>query len=314
MAYHNPVMEAELLESLAPLEDGLIVDATFGGGGHSRAILRGLPSARIVAIDRDSDVEVHVPKDPRICFVRGKFSQLIEILGCRNTNGLTADGSDSDFGGIAAVVFDLGVSSHQLDTPSRGFSFRQRGPLDMRMSSDAPLTADVIVNTWPESELERVIRSYGEEPNAVRISREIIAARPITDTIQLADVIASSVPAAVRRRRHPARRTFQAFRIAVNSELEEIQMGLDAAIEVLRPGGRIAVMAYHSLEDRIVRQRFARRTAGCDCPPDLPICVCGHTAQLRSLTSRGITPSSQEIEANPRARSARLRVVERIAP
>jgi len=213
----------------------------------------------------------------------------------------------------AAVLFDFGVSSHHLDDAERGFSYHQEGPLDMRMGPDAPYTADEIVNSWDENRLARVIRKYGEEPMADRIARAIVRARPIDSTLRLSTIIADAMPAARRRAGHPARRTFQALRIAANDELTAVGEGVDQAVELVRSGGRIVAISYHSLEDRIVKRRFAEGAKGCTCPPDLPVCGCGNTAQLRLLTRKPIRPSAEEVEHNRRARSALLRAAEKIA-
>ena len=214
---------------------------------------------------------------------------------------------------ISGVLFDFGVSSRQLDHAERGFSYRHEGPLDMRMGPDAVHTADEIVNTWSIEDLARIIRRYGEEPMARRIAEAIVTARPIQSTAHLSTVIAQAMPAARRRAGHPARRTFQAIRIAVNEELQAVEQGVSKAIDMLRPGGRIVAISYHSLEDRIVKQEFAERARGCTCPPDLPVCGCGNAAEVRILTRKPIRPSQAEIEANNRARSAVLRAAEKVA-
>jgi 16S rRNA (cytosine1402-N4)-methyltransferase len=220
---------------------------------------------------------------------------------------------DSHSGDVAGVLFDLGVSSHQLDHAPRGFSYHHSGPLDMRMGPDASLTAADIVNGFDTDELADIFRRYGEERYARRIAQHVVRTRPFTTTVELAAAVAAAVPAAARRQRHPARRVFQALRIAVNEELVSLVRGLDHAIDHLRPGGRAVVIAYHSLEDRIVKRRFVAGTAGCVCPPDLPVCGCGQVSELRRLTRKPMRPTVAEIEANPRARSARLRAVERVA-
>ncbi len=214
---------------------------------------------------------------------------------------------------IAGAFFDLGLSSPQVDQGRRGFSYRKAGPLDMRMGPDAATTADEIVNRYEEQEIGRILRRFGEERFAARIAAAIVAARPVRDTIQLAEVVAAALPAPARREGHPARRTFQALRIAVNDELDALKSGLEAALTRLEPGGRCAVISYHSLEDRLVKRRFVRGTGGCTCPADLPVCVCGATAELRLLTRKPLRPTSAEVERNPRARSARLRAAEKVA-
>jgi len=292
--YHNPVMVDEVVDLFRPVPEGVIVDATYGGGGHSRALSSEL-GRNLIALDRDADVfegAVH----------RRNFRDLGAIL------------EEVDTPDVAGVLFDLGVSSHQLDQAERGFSYRSMGPLDMRMGPDAAVAAGTIVNEWDEDTLARVLREYGEERFAARIAKAIVGARPIRDTIHLANVVKEAVPAATRRTGgHPARRAFQALRIAVNEELAALETGLDAAIDALLPGGRCVVISYHSLEDRIVKQRFATGAAGCVCPPDLPVCGCGRAAELRVLTRRPMTPSEDEVSRNPRARSAKLRAAEKVA-
>jgi 16S rRNA (cytosine1402-N4)-methyltransferase len=237
---------------------------------------------------------------PRLAFHLTDFRHLADVL--------TEEGIDD----LDGAVFDLGVSSHQLDVGERGFSYRRRGPLDMRMGPDASLTAAEVVNEWPEADLADVIRRYGEERHARRIAAAIVAARPVTDTAQLADVVAGAMPARARDHGHPARRTFQGIRIAVNDELAALSEALDVAVRMLRSGGRLVVISYHSLEDRITKHRFAAGATGCVCPPDFPVCVCGGTAELRLLTRHPERPSEAEVAANPRARTARLRAAEKV--
>lgn len=298
--HHVPVMTDRVEHWLGPI-GGLIVDATFGGGGHSRVLLEANDSTRILALDRDPDAgRQAVGLGSRVRFRLADFRTLETVL------------TEEDCDGIDGALFDLGVSSHQLDVGERGFSYRHHGPLDMRMGPDARFDAAEIVNEWDHGDLARILRRYGEERHAGRIAAAIIAARPISDTTRLADVVADAMPARSRRSGgHPARRTFQAIRIAVNDELAALTDAIDVAVRVLRPGGRIVVISYHSLEDRIVKQRLRAGATGCTCPPDLPVCVCDSTAELRLLTRGGETPSQSEIDANPRARSARLRAAER---
>lgn len=303
--YHEPVLAAEVTEVFEPLTSGVVVDATFGGGGHTRRLLEEMREGiRIVGIDRDPDAlaNADLMEDERVTVLRGNFSDIESLL------------EDAGVEAPVGVLFDLGVSSHQFDEGERGFSYRHDGPLDMRMGPDTDLTADEVVNRWDEGRLAGVIRRFGEEPLAARIAAAIVAARPVRSTGHLAEVIAGATPAAVRRKGHPARKTFQAIRIAVNDELEALREGLDAGLEVLAVGGRCAVISYHSLEDRIVKRRFARGARGCTCPPDLPVCACGGATELRLLTRRPIEPSAEEVAANPRARSARLRAVEKLPP
>ena len=311
-AYHIPVLVAEVVDIFRPLERGIVVDATFGGGGHSMALLAALPDVEIIAIDRDPDARAVAPDDPRLRFVAGNFAELGRLARA----ALGGEESSDDIGPVGrvdGVLFDLGVSSHQLDVDERGFSYHRAGPLDMRMDRSSALSADEVVNRWAETDLASAIRRFGEERFARRIAAAVVASRPIGDTAELASVVAAAVPAPARRRRHPARRVFQAIRIAVNGELGALELGLEAALGLVRDEGRVAVITYHSLEDRIVKRRFAAGTAGCDCPPGLPVCGCGRVTELRSLTRGGITPSAGEVERNPRARSARLRAVEKAA-
>jgi len=302
--YHEPVMADRVVSLVSEVAPTVIVDATFGGGGHTRALLDAVPSARVVALDRDPDADptARGQQDSRISFHLADFRRLDEVL------------EEEDLDEIDAAVFDLGVSSHQLDVGERGFSFRQRGPLDMRMGPDAPRSAADIVNGWPERELADLIRRHGEERHARRIAAAIVRNRPIGDTAGLAEVVAAAMPPGPRRRIHPATRTFQALRIAVNDELSALADGLDVAVRMLRPGGRIVVIAYHSGEDRIVKRRFARGAHGCVCPPDLPVCGCGAVTELRLITRRPERPTDADVAANPRSRSARLRVAEKVPP
>lgn len=309
-SYHEPVLAAEVVDLLRPVAPHLIVDATFGGGGHTNAMLAAFPGLSVVAIDRDPDAIRQVPDGAPITPIQANFADLDRIA-----TELCVERNDDDVSNpcVDAFLFDLGVSSHQIDEPQRGFSYRRRGPLDMRMDRDAELGAGRIVNEWPVDDLADIIRRFGEERLAGRIARAIAAARPIRDTVELAGVVAAAVPAAVRRRRHPARRVFQAIRIAVNDELVSLELGLDAALRWVRPGGRVLVIAYHSLEDRIVKRKFAAGTTGCVCPPDFPVCTCGRVAEFRSPVHKPIRPGIAEVEANSRARSAILRVIERVA-
>lgn len=300
---HEPVMAKEVVSLFRPLSAGVLVDATFGGGGHTRALLEALPAeVRILAFDRDPEAVARARGlGPRVRVIQGNFRHLEELLESRN------------IAYIAGAFFDLGLSSPQVDEGRRGFSYRKAGPLDMRMGPDAATTADEIVNRYEEKEIARILRRFGEERFAARIAAAIVAARPVRDTIQLAEVVAAALPAPARRVGHPARRTFQALRIAVNEELDAVRSGLEAALTRLEPGGRCAVISYHSLEDRLVKRRFVRGTGGCTCPPELPVCACGATAELRLLTRKPLRPTSAEVEGNPRARSARLRAVEKLA-
>ena len=297
--YHQPVMVQEVIDLLAPIENGLVLDATFGGGGHSRALSAAIPAVQILGLDRDP---ASITQSEGLKVITADFRDLDRVVAEEGAHEL------------AGALFDLGVSSRQLDDADRGFSYQGSGPLDMRMGPGSGITAAEVVNETDQLELAGILRRYGEEQMAGRIAAAIVAARPIKDTIRLAEVVAGSVPAAVRRRGHPARKTFQAIRIYVNDELEALTQGLDAAIELLRPGGRIVVIAYHSLEDRIVKRRFNSGATGCTCPPEFPVCTCGTVVELRVLTRKPMRPSDAEVEGNRRARSARLRAAEKAFP
>lgn len=301
---HIPVLFQETIDSLNIKPDGIYIDGTAGGGGHSEAIAKRLGAAgTLLAIDQDPDAIEAVKKRlkdyPNVLVRRGNFSQMDSLA---EECGIT---------GVDGVLMDIGVSSHQLDTAERGFSYHQDAPLDMRMSQQGTSAAD-LVNTLTWQELARILSQYGEEKSAVRIAKGIVAAReenPITTTLQLAEVVRQSVPAAVRREPgHPARKTFQALRIQVNGELDRLSEGLNAAFSLLKPGGRLAVITFHSLEDRIVKKRMAEWCQGCICPSDFPVCVCGRTPKAELLYKRGLSPSEEELKENPRSRSSRLRV------
>ncbi len=311
--YHEPVMVDQVVDLFRPVERGTIVDATFGGGGHTRALLSAMPEIRVLALDRDPDAAAQVPDDPRLAFVTANFADLDRVLDTRVPEGVQRDRERGGAGTVAGVLFDLGVSSHQLEAAWRGFSYRREGPLDMRMDPTHGPTAADVVNEQTVAELVRIFRRYGEERMARRIAEAIVRHRPIADTAALADVVAAAVPAPARRRRHPARKVFQALRIEVNAELDALERGLDAALDRVRLGGRVVVISYHSLEDRIVKRRFAAGATGCVCPPDLPVCTCGRAAQLRLLARKGLRPTVDEIARNPRSRSAMLRAVEKVA-
>lgn len=293
-------MAEEVLDLLRPVEEGVIVDATFGGGGHSRRIVDEMGDrVQVIGIDRDPDAaEQAVAGVP---LLRGDFRDLDALL------------DEAGIGSIAGILFDFGVSGHQLDEPGRGFSYREAGPLDMRMDPSRPATAADIVNTWEASRITEILQRYGEERHASRITAAIVRARPIGDTSELAEVVASAYPARDRRSGHPARKTFQALRIAVNDELAAISEGLDSGIGRLSPGGRCVAISYHSLEDRLVKRRFAAGVGRCTCPPELPVCACGAEPELRLLTRGAVRPSDIEVAGNPRARSARLRAAEKVA-
>ncbi len=310
--FHAAVMVDEVLELLRPCPPGVVVDATVGGGGHAAAILEDRRDVVLVGIDQDE--EALVAADERLgafggrAIVRhGRFDELDTILASLPQSGLAPEGS------ISAVLFDLGVSSHQLDEPRRGFSYRLEGPLDMRMDLHAPTSAGDLVNAADVAELVELFRLHGEQRFARRIADAIVRHRPIATTGELAAVVSDAVPAAHRRRGHPARRVFQALRVAVNNELSVLEVALDKSIELVAPAGRIVVISYHSGEDRIVKRRFRSwSTANCTCPPGLP-CTCGATPRARVLTKGAERPRPDEVAHNPRAREARLRAIERLS-
>jgi 16S rRNA (cytosine1402-N4)-methyltransferase len=304
-AIHRPVLLGESLAALAVRPGGWYVDGTLGLGGHAAAILEAsAPDGRLLGIDADPDArslaaERLEPFGARATIVAGNNREIAAI--CRAHGFLPVDG----------VLLDLGVSSLQFGPAGRGFSFRYDAPLDMRMDPAAPVSAATIVNEWPEAEIARVIWEFGGERRSRRVAAAIAAARPFHTTGELAAVVARAVGGGGAI--HPATRTFQALRIAVNDELSALAEALTGAVSVLRsPGGRLAVISFHSGEDRIVKDFFRQRESGCVCPPGAPACVCGRTATLRRITRKVITPAAAEIDANPRARSARLRVAERV--
>lgn len=304
---HLPVLLSETIEGLNIRPDGIYVDGTAGGGGHSSEILKGLKGGRLYSIDRDPDaiktVTERFKDEPCSVIVKGRFGDMKELLrdkGVENVDG---------------VLLDIGVSSHQLDTAQRGFSFHEDAPLDMRMSQEGESAAS-LVNNLPYAELARIIGTYGEDKFASSIARAIVRYREnnkeIETTLELAEIIKSAVPQKVRREGHPARQTFQAIRIAVNDEFGELERGLDSAFEMLRSGGRLAVITFHSIEDRITKQRMAKWCTGCTCPADFPVCVCGNKPQAKLITRKPIVASEQELSLNPRSRSAKLRVCEKL--
>jgi len=307
--HHITVLLHETVEALAIRPDGLYVDGTVGGGGHSEQIARRLTDGRLIGLDQDETAlraarARLAPWEERVTLLHRNFRELGAALA-----ELGADAADG-------MVFDLGVSSPQLDDASRGFSYLADAPLDMRMDSSARLTAWEAVNQWSEERLRRVLYDYGEERCAPRIAAAIVRRReraPINTTLELADVVKGAMPPqALREKQHPAKRTFQALRIAVNDELSALETLMGEAAELLRPGGRLAVITFHSLEDRIVKSAMREAAKGCVCPPDFPVCVCGRTPKLKILTKKPILPSAAEIADNPRARSAKLRVAERV--
>jgi 16S rRNA (cytosine1402-N4)-methyltransferase len=305
---HTPVLADEVRRLLAVEPGATVVDATFGAGGHARLLAADLQgNGKLVAIDRDRTVKAHFDRfraqagvDAR--FLRGDFAVVLAQLAA---NDVKAD----------AILLDVGVSSMQIDRPERGFSYATDAPLDMRMDPSGEMTAATIVDTWDERELATIFRRFGEERYATQIARAIVrrrSERPFSRTGDLVDVIKSAIPTPARfGEGNPAKRVFQALRIAVNDELGQLDAALPPAVGMLRPGGRLAVISFHSLEDRIVKQFFAARSKGCTCPPDFPVCVCGKEPELRLLTRKPVRPSAAEVDANPRAASARLRVAVR---
>lgn len=303
--YHQTVLLRETVDALAVRPGGIYVDCTAGGGGHSAQILSRQEDCRLIAIDRDPDAISYLQKrfrdEKRITIIREEFKNIRFVL-----SSLSIDRVDG-------IVADLGISSHHVDDPSRGFSFHADAPLDMRMSKEGVSAAD-LVNTLSEKELTDILFRFGEEKYARSIARNIVKSRanqPITTTLELAELVKHSVPQKVSRHSHPAQKTFQALRIAVNGELDDLDGALQAMFDSLTVGGRLAVITFHSLEDRIVKSRFADFCKGCTCPPDFPVCVCGKTPRGR-LPFRSIVPSEEEIKENRRARSARLRAVEKV--
>lgn len=303
---HVPVLYNETITSLNIKEDGIYVDATAGGGGHSRGILGSLgKNGRLICIDRDPEaiatLNERLSGDSRVTVVHDNYCNIKAIL------------KDLQISEVDGILADLGVSSHQLDTAERGFSFHSDAPLDMRMSMEGRTAAE-LCNTLPESELRRIIREYGEEKFAASIARNIVKERerePIETTLRLADIISASVPAKARRNGHPARRTFQALRIEVNGELEKLEGSVNDMFDCLKVGGILSIITFHSLEDRTVKQAFAKFCEGCTCPPEFPVCVCGKTPRGK-LCFRFKSASDDELSENQRARSAKLRSVMKI--
>lgn len=303
---HVTVLLKEAVDGLDIKPDGVYVDGTAGGGGHSAEILSRLENGTLYSIDQDPDAIVTVTErfkdDSRSHIVKGNFGEMKALM-----NGLGVDKVDG-------VLLDIGVSSHQLDERSRGFSYHEDAPLDMRMSQSGETAAD-LVNTLEVGELSRILSLYGEEKYAYSIAKGIVRYReskPIETTLELAEIVKENVPQKVRRDGHPARKTFQAIRIAVNHELDVLESGLQDAFDLLNKGGRLSVITFHSLEDRIVKQFMRDKAQGCTCPKDFPVCVCGKKPQVRIVTRKPILPSDEELEQNPRARSAKLRVCEKL--
>lgn len=301
---HIPVLLNECLAALNLKKDMVVIDATLGGAGHSREIVKKISGGTLVGLDRDTAALQFSAKV--LAETNNVEIRLIKCNFCDIADIIPSLGIDN----VDAILADFGVSSYQIDTAERGFSYTQDAPLDMRMDTDATKTADTVVNGYPEGRLADLIWQYGEERYARRIAAAIVAARPIRSTGHLVDVIKNAVPAGYGKSGgHPAKRTFQAIRIEVNQELESIQKFLDGAINILKPNGRLAVISFHSLEDRIVKQTFKREATDCLCPPKIPQCICGHKASVKLLTKKPICPTIEEIHSNPRSASAKLRVV-----
>lgn len=305
---HVPVLLQPCIDALAIRPDGIYVDGTLGRAGHSREIARRLTTGRLIAIDQDAAAieaaqERLAEYRERVTLVRGNFRDVAQVL------------QNLQIPGVDGMLFDLGVSSPQLDDASRGFSYMHDAPLDMRMDQRSALTARDIVNDWSVDALRRILFDYGEERYAPAIARAIVHARaqaPIETTLQLAEIVRSALPAAAKReKQHPAKRTFQAIRIAVNDELGALPPMMKGAVRCLNPGGRLCVITFHSLEDRIIKKTMQELAKGCTCPPDFPVCVCGNKPKLRIITRKPILPGPEELLENPRARSAKLRVAER---
>ncbi len=310
--HHVPIMVSEVLSLLAPERGGVFVDGTLGGGGHAEAVLSAMPeSGKLFGIDRDDEAlqaaSARLSRfGDRFTAIKGNFFDMKTLLGDR---GITA---------VDGILLDLGVSSHQLDAVERGFSYKAEAPLDMRMDRNAPLTARTVVNEWPENELRRIFYEYGEEKFSAKIARRICERRaeaPIETTTELAELIKGAIPAKFRNEpQHPARRCFQAIRIAVNGELDGLSDAVRAAHDLLKPGGRLAVLTFHSLEDRIVKNAFRTFENPCTCPKSAPVCICGKKPTATVLTRHPLVASEEEQKQNSRATSAKLRAIERMDP
>lgn len=307
--HHISVLLEECLEGLAIRPDGIYVDGTLGGAGHSSCIAARLTTGRLIGIDRDSVAlkaagERLEPYKDRVTLVHSNFCEIKQVL------------QELNISGVDGILLDLGVSSPQLDDAQRGFSYMADAPLDMRMNSQDSLSAYEVVNTWSQEELKRILYNYGEERYAPQIAAAICRKRenkPIETTLELVDVIRSAMPpAALREKQHPAKRSFQAIRIAVNDELGSVEKVMRDAVECLNPGGRLAIITFHSLEDRIVKVGMADAAKGCTCPPNFPVCVCGNKPKVKLVTRKPIVSGDEELERNPRARSAKLRVCEKL--
>lgn len=303
---HFPVMLDECIKGLNVREDGTYVDGTAGGGGHSSEIAKRLTTGRLFSLDQDPDAVKAATERlsvyPQAKVIKTNFRDMTDVL---SEKGITK---------VDGVMLDLGVSSYQLDTAERGFSYQHDAPLDMRMSQSGTSAKD-IVNTYSVDELTRILREYGEEKFALSIAKNIVRQRevsPIETTLELADIIKSSMPAAARRDKNPCKRSFQAIRIAVNSELDALSQGIDAAFDLLDVGGRLVIITFHSLEDRMVKQKFAKLCEGCTCPPEFPICVCHNEPKAKLVCRKPILPSEEELSKNKRSQSAKLRIIEKL--
>ena len=307
--YHVSVLLQECLDGLNIKPDGIYVDGTLGGAGHSSQIAKRLTTGRLIGIDRDT-VALHAAGErlasykDNVTLVHSNFCEMAQVL------------KDLEIPGVDGILLDLGVSSPQLDDGERGFSYMADAPLDMRMNREDPLTAHVVVNTWPQEELKRILYTYGEERYAPQIASAICRRREektIDTTLELVDVIRSAMPAAaLREKQHPAKRSFQAIRIAVNDELGSVERVLRDAVDLLNPGGRLAIITFHSLEDRIVKTAMAEAAKGCTCPSHFPVCVCGKKPKVKLISRKPIVASQEELDVNPRSRSAKLRVCEKL--
>lgn len=309
---HKPIMLEECIEFLNIHPNGVYVDGTLGGAGHSSEILRRLgPEGLLVGIDQDQNAINAAKRKLLSIDTNARF-----VIKHMNFENIREAIEEQKIHSVDGILLDLGVSSHQLDEGERGFSYQHDAPLDMRMNRDNDLDAQTLVNTWSREEIARIIRDYGEEKWASRIAEFIVKSREtqkITTTGELVDIIKAAIPASARREGpHPAKRTFQAIRIAVNRELEVLENLLEDVTDILNPGGRLVILTFHSLEDRIVKKAFKEQSQGCICPKDLPICVCGKEPKIRVITKRPVTASENELELNPRARSCKLRAAEKL--
>ena len=307
--HHVSVLLQECIDGLNIKPDGIYVDGTLGGAGHSSQIAKRLTTGRLICIDRDPVAlevakERLAPYEKNVTLVHSNFCEIAQVL------------KDLNISGVDGILLDLGVSSPQLDDGERGFSYMTDAPLDMRMNSEDVLNAEIVVNTWSQEELRRILYTYGEERYAPQIAGAICRRReekPIKTTLELVDIIRSAMPAAaLREKQHPAKRSFQAIRIAVNDELGSVEKVMEDAIPLLNPGGRLAVITFHSLEDRIVKTAMTAASKGCTCPPSFPVCVCGKKPQVKLVSRKPIVATPKELEENPRSRSAKLRVCEKV--